>query len=167
MRYRFEHEFPCDRNTLIKTMFAKGVEAKLLPLMQGIIEAETLEWVECDGHIRRKMRYLPEPTIKAIGPKKVDPRWMEWIEETDLDLERGVATYRNIPKIRQIAQLLKNQGEIVFTEVSPSKTIRVLSGELKVLVFLLGALAERVIHAEAKKLVDNEARALIRLILEG
>ena len=164
MKYRFEHEFPCDRETLIRTMFEKGVGEKLLPLMQGMIEAETLSWEERGGRITRRVRYLPVPSIKSVGPKKVEPRYMEWIEESELDRTKGVATYRNIPKIQQIADLLKNHGEIEFVQVSPTRCKRVLSGELKVAVFLLGAVAERIIHGEAKTLVDREADALKKLI---
>jgi hypothetical protein len=164
VKYRFEHEFPCDRDTLIRTMFSKGVGERLLPLMRGMIEAETLSWEDKGGRISRRVRYLPEPSIRSVGPKKVEPRWMEWIEESELDSKRGVATYRNIPKIHQIAELLKNHGEIEFTQLGPGRTRRVLSGELKVQVFLLGAVAERVIHGEARKLVDHEAEALKKLI---
>jgi hypothetical protein len=164
VKYRFEHEFACDRDTLIGTMFGKGVGEKLLPLMQGMIEAETLSWEERGGRITRRVRYLPQPSIQSVGPKKVEPRWMEWIEESELDVKRGVATYRNVPKIPQIAELLKNHGEIEFTRLAQKRTRRVLSGELKVQVFLLGAIAERIIHGEARKLVDHEAEALQKLV---
>lgn len=166
MKYRFEHEFPCDRDTLVKTMFEKGVTEVLKPRMSHVQEAETLSWDESDGRIVRKVRYMPVPKIHSVGPKKVEPRWMEWVEESELDLSRGIAKYRNVPTTHKVAELLKNHGDVEFQPAGPGRTKRFLSGELKVEVFLLGAIAERVIYSYAKEIVDEEAAALARLIQE-
>jgi len=164
MKYRFEHEFQCDRATLIRTMFEKDVTEQLKPLMPKMTVAETLEWSEASGRIKRRVRYMPVPKIKSVGPKTVDPRWMEFIEESQADPERGTATYANVPAIPQIAKLLKNRGEIAFESLGPNRTRRVMTGELRVEVFLLGSIAERVIHGYAKELVDEETQALEKLI---
>ena len=166
MKYRFEHAVPCDRETLMRTMFEKGVIEILKPRMSTVQEAETLSWNENGHRVTRRVRYLPVPKIHSVGPKKVEPRWMEWVEESELDLGRGTATYANVPTTHGVAELLKNRGEIEFVAAGPGRTRRVLSGELKVNVFLLGAVAERVIHSYAKEIVDQEAAALARLIQE-
>jgi hypothetical protein len=166
MKYRFEHEFPCDRDTLMKIMFEKGVTELLKPRMTHVQEAETLSWAEEPGRIVRKVRYMPVPKIHSVGPKKVEPRWMEWVEESRLDLARASATYVNVPTTHKVAELLKNHGEIQFESAGPGRARRVFTGELKVLVFLLGAIAERVIHSYAAEIVNEEAAALARLIQE-
>jgi hypothetical protein len=167
MKYRFEHEFPCDRKTLIRAMFEQGVSEKLLPRMKNMVDAKTLAWEEHDGRIVRRVLYKPVPMIQSVGPKKVDPRWMEWVEESEADLGRTTAKYRNVPTTKGVADLLKNHGEVEFVELGPNRTRRVLSGELKVEVFLLGAVAERVIHANAKNIVDEEAAALAGYLRDG
>jgi len=134
--------------------------------MAHVQEAETLSWSEQSGRIDRKVRYMPVPKIKAVGPKKVEPRWMEWIEESRLDLARGTATYVNVPTAHQVAELLKNSGEVQFESAGPGRARRILSGELKVKVFLLGTIAEHVIHGYAAEIVNEEAAALARLIQE-
>ena len=166
MKYRFEHEFPCDRDTLMKTMYEKGVTEVLKPRMSHVQEAETLSWAEAADRILRKVRYMPVPKIHSVGPKKVEPRWMEWVEESELDLSRGTATYVNVPTTHKVAELLKNHGSVEFVSAGPGRARRILSGELKVEVFLLGVVAERVIHGYAKEIVDDEAAALARLISE-
>ena len=160
MKYRFEHEFACDRDMLIRTMFEKGVATRLLTNMKAVEQAEELSWEERGSRVVRRVRYLPVPMIKSIGPKKVEPRWMEWVEESEVDLATGAATYRNVPTTGKVAELLKNFGTIQFVSAGPGRSKRILEGELKVLVFLVGAVAERVIHGHAKTLVDEEARAL-------
>ena len=80
MKYRFENEFSCSGEEVLRAMFEEGISELLLPDMDHVIEAETLEWKEDKGVITRKVRYLPVPVIKSVGPKKVNPKWMEWIE---------------------------------------------------------------------------------------
>ncbi|MBM4394971.1 MAG: DUF2505 family protein [Deltaproteobacteria bacterium] len=167
MKYRIESEFPCDRDTLIRVMYSEGIAEKLLPSMKSVREVQTLSRDEKDGRVRRRVRYLPVPMISSVGPKKVEPQWMEWVEESDVDLKAGRATYRNVPTTAGVAKLLKNGGEVEFVALGPGRTRRILSGELKVDVFVLGAIAERVIYGHAKDLVDEEAAALRRYIEGG
>lgn len=160
MKYRLEHEFPCDQPTLLREMFRNGIIETLKPRMTTILEAETLSWEEKNGVVRRRVRYLPVPKITSVGPKKVEPRWMEWVEESEVRLDTGAAHYVNVPSTSRVADLLKNRGTIEFVPLGPGRTRRILSGELRVEVFLLGSLAERLIFAYAKEIVDEEARAL-------
>jgi hypothetical protein len=166
MKYRFEHEFPCDRDTLMRTMYQQGITEVLKPRMATVQEVETKSWSEAGGRITRKVRYMPVPKIHSVGPKKVEPRWMEWIEESELDLKTGTARYTNVPTTHKVAELLKNHGTVEFVSAGPHRTKRVLSGELKVEVFLLGKVAEVVIQGYAKEIVDEEAAALARHIAE-
>ncbi len=167
MKYRMEHEFPCDGSTLVRTLFDRGIVERLLPRLTRITEAETLSWSEENGRVRRRVRYLPVPAIRSVGPKKVEPRWMEWVEESEADLKTGVVTYRNVPTTPGVAALLKNHGEMRIRAGRNGGAVREVSGELKVEVFLLGAIAERLIYSYAKEILDEEARAVADLIREG
>jgi len=164
MKYKFEHEFPFDRKTVVAAMFEQGVGEALKPAMKTVLEIETLARDEKDGRITRRVRYLPVPAIKSVGPKKVEPRWMEWIEESEADLATGAISYRNVPTTHKIADLLRNSGTGRFEEIGPNRTRRVLEGELKVDMFLVGAIAERYIAGFAKEILDDEAKALSALI---
>ncbi len=167
MRYRIEHEFPCGAEALLRFLFDREVVGRLLPRMTRIIEAETLAWSEEEGRIRRRVRYLPVPAIRFVGPKKVEPRWMEWIEESEADLAAGRVTYRNVPTTPAVARLLKNQGEMRIRDAGAGRSVREVTGELRVEVFLLGAIAERLIHSYAKEILDEEARVVADLIRQG
>ncbi len=166
MKYRMEHEFPCDGATLLRTLFDRGIVERLLPRLTRITEAETLSWSEENGRIRRRVRYLPVPAIRSVGPKKVEPRWMEWIEESEADPAAGIVTYRNVPTTPGVARLLKNRGEMRIRAGRNGGSVREVSGELRVEVFLLGAIAERLIHSYAKEILDEEARAVADLLRE-
>lgn len=166
MKYKFEHEFPGDMKTVLEAMFAQGVTETLAPEMTTLIEAETKSWSRSGDRVTRKVRYLPVPKIKSVGPKTVEPKWMEWIEESDADLGRGTVKYKNVPSNYKIAELLRNSGEMTF-EARGGKVVRVITGELNVKVFLVGVVAERVIAAYAKEILDDEARVLKGRLARG
>ena len=159
MKYRFEHDFPGDGRSVLEAMVKEGVTETLQPDMTTIMEAETLSWSRYDDKVSRRVRYLPVPKIKSVGPKKVEPKWMEWVEESDADLSRGVIRYKNVPTNSKIAELLKNSGEMTFVDKG-GRTTRVITGALTVKVFMVGAVAERLIAAYAKEILDDEARVL-------
>jgi carbon monoxide dehydrogenase subunit G len=163
VKYSLNHQFDVDGKTLLKTMFSKDIVSTLKPLMKTIIEAETLQWEENGDCVLRRIRYLPVPKIKSVGPKKVNPKWMEWVEESEVDLEKLVVRYRNIPTNHKVAELLKNSGEM---HVVPSGNgcVREIRGELLVRVFLLGSIAERLIYSYAKEILEEEANAMKELL---
>ncbi len=166
MKYRFEHEFACDPDTLMRTMFEEGLIEGLKPSLTRLLEGESLAWEGTSSGVKRRVRYLPVPKIRSVGPKKVDPRWMEWVEESEVDYSRARGRYRNVPTTPRVAELLKNHGEFEFVGLPGGRTRRVMTGELRVEVFMLGAIAERVIHAYAKEILDEEAGALARLLAD-
>ena len=166
MKYRVEHEFPCDATTLMRTMYEADIGTALLPRMTRVTEYEALSHEDADGHVRRRTRYLPVPAIRAIGPKTVPPKWMEWVEESDVDISRRTVTYRNLPTTPKIEKRLKNSGEMTFEELPGGRSKRILTGELRVEVFLLGAIAERIIFAYAREILDEEAHAMAAIIAE-
>ena len=166
MKYRIEHEFPCNAAQVIETMFAADIGSALLPRLTRILEYEAVSREQSDGHVRRRTRYLPVPAIRAIGPKAIPPKWMEWIEESDADLAATTVSYRNVPTTPGVRKRLKNTGEMTFVDLDGHRCRRVVQGELHVEVFLLGVVAERLIFAFAREILDEEALALAALIQE-
>lgn len=163
VKYSLNHKFDVDGKTLLRTMFSKDIVATLKPLMKTIIEAETLMWEQDGNVVRRRVRYLPVPKIKSVGPKKVNPKWMEWVEESEVDLENLVVRYCNIPTNGKVAELLKNSGEMHVVQIADG-CIREIKGELLVRVFLLGSIAERLIYSYAKEILDEEANAMKQVL---
>ena len=79
-------------------------------------------------------------------------------------LGSGTVRYENVPTTPGVARLLKNRGEMRIRPLNDSKSTREVTGELKVEVFLLGSVAERVIHSYAQEILTDEARALARFL---
>ncbi|MBM4389382.1 MAG: hypothetical protein FJ088_16725 [Deltaproteobacteria bacterium] len=166
MKFRFEQTFETTRDELFDVMFKKGAVEEMKGYMTSIVDAETLEWKNSKGRVSRRVRYQPAPLIREIGPKKVDPKWMEWVEELEFDKKEFIGRFRNVPTNRKVAELLENSGVIEFIPVSNGTTMRAVHGDLRVKVFLLGSIAERVIHVNAKKIIEEEASVLKRYFIK-
>jgi hypothetical protein len=167
LKFKYEHDFPCDKKALLEVVFENKITERLKPDMKTIVDAETLDWQRNGDIITRRVRYLPVPMIDSVGSKKVEPRWMEWIEESQADLLSGRVTFKNVPTTHGVAELLENSGVMEFVSLGSGKSRRVLTGELKVKVFLLGKIAEMIIADKARLILDDEAAALKRYLESG
>lgn len=164
MRFSFTHTFDVPIREFERVLFSEKLPQILEKRMKLILRIEPLE-VKREGNIlTRRVRYLPAPIIKQIGTRKVDPEWMEWIEESRYDFSTHCGQFRNIPTKRRIAAVMRNAGTLTLRSLPGDRTEQVLSGELIVSVFMVGKIAERIIHANAKNILDEEA-AILRDIL--
>lgn len=167
MKFKYEHEFPCERRRLVEAIFDNGVTERLKCHMTTVLDAETLEWARDGDTIRRKVRYQPVPMISDVGGKKVEPQWMEWVEESEIDMAACTARFRNVPTTAGIVPLLENSGVMEFFDIGGGRTRRVISGELKIKVFFVGKFAELIIADTARKILDDEAAAMKKLLAAG
>lgn len=167
MRFEIVHSFDAPLEQVEAAVLGEPFLAYLLSHHSQMLEAAA-QSIEASGdYVRRKVRYRPKPIIEKIGPKRVPPEWMAWIEESTFDKKRHVLDFRNVPTTRRVADLMENRGTMRFTAEGASRTRRTIEGELKVKVFMLGAIAERIIHKQAEGLLAEEARILQRFLKEA
>lgn len=159
MRFELRHRFDAPLDKVEAALFADDLPAFLTQHMpHTVVSIEPLEKHEQGSRVTRRVKYVPAPLIKQIGPKQVDPTWMAWIEESTFDRDTHQMEFRNLPCVRQVAELVENRGRLTLRAVG-NATDRVVEGELRVKVFLLGKIAEKIIYVQAEKLLDDEARA--------
>jgi hypothetical protein len=135
-----------------------------------LLEVTPLERTESGSQVRRKVRYLPKPVIKSVGPKEVPPGWFAFTESSTYDRAKKELTFTNTPTSNSIAKMLVNSGTLRLRDAGGGATERTLDGEIKlVLPFLLKPLAiigEKVIQNEGLKILDAEVPVLNRFISE-
>jgi hypothetical protein len=135
-----------------------------------LIEAKVLEKNEEGGRVKRRVRYLPKPVIKSIGPKQVPPEWFAFVESSTYDKTRKELVFQNVPTNSKIANMLVNTGTLRLRDAGNGQTERVMEGEIALkLPFLLKPLAmigERVIQGEGLKILDAEVPVMNRFISE-
>ena len=135
-----------------------------------LLEAKLLEKKDEGGQVRRKVRYLPKPVIKSVGPKTVPPEWFAFVETSTYDRTRKQLSFQNIPTTQKISNLLSNSGTLKLRDAGAGQTERVMEGEIGLkLPFLLKPLAmigEKIIQSEGLKILDAEVPVLNRFIAE-
>jgi len=164
MHFQFTHRFRAPVDKVQKAMLDEAFPAFLLQHHPKMMEAAVVSREDKGSIVTRRVRYRPKPIIESVGPKKIPPEYLAFIEESTFDLEKRRLEFKNVPTIATVARHLSNRGTMTFRE-SGAECERVTSGELEVtnLPFLLrplGIIAERIIHSEAHKLLDQEAKVL-------
>jgi hypothetical protein len=164
MHFEFTHRFRAPVEKVQKAMLDDAFPAFLLQHHPKMMEAAVLSREDNGSVVTRKVRYRPKPIIESVGPKKIPPEYLAFVEESTFDLEKRRLEFKNVPTVGGVARHLSNRGTMTFRDVG-GECERTTSGDLDItnLPFLLrplGAIAERIIHGEAHKLLDQEAKVL-------
>ncbi len=164
MHFEFTHRFRAPVEKVQRAMLDDGFPTFLLQHHPKMMEAAVQSREDKGNVVTRKVRYRPKPIIESVGPKKIPPEYLAFIEESTFDLDKKRLEFKNVPTVAGVARHLSNSGTMMFREVG-GECERVTTGELVItnLPFLLrplGAIAERIIHMEAHKLLDQEAQVL-------
>jgi hypothetical protein len=161
MHFKLEHSFDAPVDEVLAALADPGFVGFMRGRMKMIQSIEPSERLERDGGVSWKLRCVPTPIIKSVGPKKVPPEALAFVQEMDLDRKARRATFKNVPVHHYVRAHLENGGAIEFAPNGTS-TRRVMTGELKVvgLPFLLrplAGIAESLIYSNAQKLLEEEA----------
>ncbi len=164
MKFEYRHSFDVSVDTLIETIFDPDLAPFLTEKMTTIVSVEPLDRTEDDAKIVRRVKYMPEPMIKKIGPKKITPESMQWIEESTFDKSTKVLTFANVPTHPKIRAKMTNAGKMAFHGRGADRSERIVSGELKIKFPLLGRIAEGIIAKNANKILDEEASVVAQYL---
>ncbi len=165
MDYAIKHTFSYPVEVVEKAMLHPELVPFLQKEMGSLDEMEVLEVKEEGDTVVRRIRYLPKPIITRIGFKKVPPKAMEFVEHSTYHRAERRLDYNNISTHPKVKEIFVNRGSITF-EAGANSTTRTISGELHVKVKVLGLVAEKIIYKSAKQVLDDEAAALTRFIIE-
>lgn len=170
MHFELTHNFRAPAAVVIQAMLDERFPKYLLEHHPKMLEAVVLERVEKGNVVARRVRYRPKPIIESVGPKKIPPEYLAFVEESSFDLGARKFEFKNVPTVAGVAKHLSNSGTMTFVDKGQGCE-RHAKGLLEItnLPFLLkpvGALAERVIYSEAQKLLEAEAQVLQSFIDE-
>lgn len=158
MHFEIVHTLPADRDTVMKVMQEKGYYEFLQQNHPDVDRIEMLSMEDLGATVKRRVHYQLKPIIRSIGPKKIPPEAMAWVEESTLDKKSYKLEFKNIPIKDWVQARMTNFGTIEFQDAGSGRTRRIVAGELRIKFLILGVIAERIIHGKAKDLLDGEAR---------
>jgi|SRR5579871_2006170 len=163
MHFELKHTFDAPVAEVLDAMFDPQLAEFLKQHMKLIKDVKPIERVEEGGTVKRRVRYVPVPFIQSVGPKKISPELLAFVEESTFDRQAKRITFKNVGEHERVRKHLENGGTITFRDLGNGQTERVVAGELKVtnLPFLLkplGGIAERIIRSNAENLLNEEAK---------
>lgn len=162
MRFELKHTFDAPVDAVIDAMIDPEFPAFMKANMKMMTDIQPVDRKEDGGRLEWRLRCVPEPIIKSVGPKEVPPEALAFIQESSLDRAAKRLSFRNLAEHPRVKKHLENSGTFTFRDLG-GRTERTISGELKVtnLPFLLkplAGLAEKLIYSNAEKLLQEESR---------
>ena len=161
MKFELKHTFDASVDEVIAGLSDPAFPDFMKANMKSISDMKPVDRKENGDRLEWKLRVVPVPIIKRVGPKEVPPEALAFVQESVLDRTAKRVTFKNVAAHPRVLKHLENGGTITFRDLG-GKTERTISGELKVvgLPFLLkplSGIAESIIYGEAQKLLNEEA----------
>jgi hypothetical protein len=167
MQFELTHTFDCDIATFEKLFLDPEYLAFLEKSVPNIQKIEILSREEAGPVVKRRVRYTPKPGAYKVGPKTVPAPWTVFEEDSSYDRERREMRFSNHPHIPAfLREKFTNTGVMSLVADGPARTRRTIRGDIHVRIFLLGRIAESVIHRAGAELIRQEAAALARYVVE-
>ncbi len=162
MHFELKHTFDAPVDEVIEAMIDPNFPEFMKQHMKLMSDIKSVDRKEEGGKLNWRLRCVPVPMIKRVGPKEVPPEALAFIQESQLDRASKRLSFKNIAEHPRVLKHLENSGAMTFRDVG-GRTERVTSGELKVtnLPFLLrplGMIAEKIIYSNAQDLLNEQAK---------
>jgi hypothetical protein len=162
MKFELKHTFDFPVDAVIDGMADPAFPEFMKSHMKLMSDIKPVDRKEQNGRLEWRLRCVPVPMIKKVGPKEVPPEALAFIQESSLDRAARRGSFRNVAEHPKVLKHLESTGSFTFRDLG-GRTERILSGELKVtnLPFLLrplGGIAEHLIYSNAEKLLNEEAQ---------
>lgn len=162
MRFELKHTFDAPVDAVIDAMTDPAFPDFMKSHMKLMSDIKSIDRKQEGEQLSWRLRCVPVPMIKRVGPKEVPPEALAFVQESTIDRAQKRISFRNVAEHPRVLKHLENSGSFSFRDVG-GKTERTISGELKVtnLPFLLkplGGIAERLIYSNAENLLNEEAK---------
>ena len=169
MHFSLTHYFEASIDAYERALFDPGLMEFLIPRMPSVREVHVLEFREENGVVHRRRRFFPNPpkTLPAFA-RVLKPEYMQWEEHSTFDRATKVFHYENFPNIPPAYKhYFVNRGEYRLHPEGPARIRRVIDGELRLKVPLVGGLGEKLIWKEAERTFEQEAKGLQEFLDRG
>jgi hypothetical protein len=162
MHFELKHTFDASVDAVIEAMTDPAFPAFMKQHMKLMSDISPVERKDSGGRLEWKIRCVPIPMIKKVGPKEIPPEALAFMQESQLDRASKRLSFKNVGEHPKVKRHLESTGTFSFKDLG-GRTERTISGELKVtnLSFLLKPLAliaEQLIYSNAEKLLQEEAK---------
>src|SRR5437899_2936788 len=131
MNFKLEHTFDAPIDAVMAALADPAFPAFLRGRMKSMQSIDPVDRKEEAGSVQWRLRCVPTPIIKSVGPKRISPESLAFVQEMRLDPKARRASFKNVAEHPRVRAHLENGGTIEFREEN-GRTRRTLSGELKI-----------------------------------
>lgn len=163
MKFKLKDRLDSTLENVEKLMFSEEYYTFLMENHSAVDNIDVIEQIFDEDKVRRVVKYTPKPIIRKVGPKEIPKAALEFTEYSMYDFKRHIMEFENKPGVGFVRKRLINKGIMIFEERGDA-TYRTMEGELKVKFPILGAIAERIIFSQAKKILEEEIECFRKYI---
>lgn len=142
-------------------LYRSGRLSNLVGRIDPLSAPELISVNDSDGTTVVCQRFRFIANLPSAALKVVDPHKLTWVEETTYDHPTLTATVRLLPD--HYANKLSASATVTFDQVGAGST-RIVAGQLKVRVPLVGGTVERTIANGLVEYLDAEAVAVAKIL---
>jgi hypothetical protein len=162
MKFELKHTFEAPVDVVIAGMCDPAFPEFMKQHMKSMTDIKPVDRKDDNGRLEWRLRCVPKPIIKRVGPKEVPPEALAFVQESSLDKAGKRLSFKNVGEHPKVKRHLENSGVITFRDLG-GRTERTTAGELKVtnlpfLLKFLAPLAEQLIYSNAQSLLNEEAQ---------
>src|SRR5262245_48638734 len=117
MRFELKHTFEAPVDVVIDAMTDPAFPAFMKQHMKMMSDIQPVERNESPGKVDWKLRCVPVPIIRSVGPKEVPPEALAFIQESSLDRAGRRLSFKNIAEHPKVKKHLENAGSFSFRDL--------------------------------------------------
>ncbi len=161
MHFDIVHEFDIPLDALELAVLSPDLAEKLAPHLPNVATLTQKEHDLHDGILERVWAFHPSVRVPAFARDYVSEDMMRYEERSTYTLNTHQATWQVIPQVRpQWQKYFHASGTYGLEAIDGGRTRRVVGGDLKLEVPVIGPVAERMILAEVRRIFDAEAKTI-------
>lgn len=160
MKFEVRQSFDATAEQVI-ACYASAELYQQLPDLSKISQPELLERTESGERVTLRLRYRFTADLPTAALAVIDPNRLTWVEHTTYDLAALVATTELHPD--HYASKLQASATARFVATGDGAQ-RILAGDLRVRVLLVGGQVERAIVSGLTEHMDEEAVVVAEIL---
>src|ERR1700761_527524 len=129
MKFELKHTFDAPVDAVMDAMIDPAFPDFMKQHMKLISDMKPIDRKQEGDRLSWRLRVVPVPMIKKVGPKEVPPEALAFVQESTIDRAAKRITFKNVAEHPQVLKHLENSGTFTFRDAG-GRTERTIGGEL-------------------------------------
>ena len=117
MKFELKHSFDASVDAVLDAMIDPAYPEFMKSHMKLMSDIKPIDRKQEGDRLSWRIRCVPVPMIKRVGPKEVPPEALAFVQESTIDRAARRITFKNVAEHRQVLKHLENSGSFTFRDV--------------------------------------------------